>query len=134
MSDHGLVFEHTFSRQKLGFAIVLAKYGDEGRVFVQIEKTTPPCPLYPDTLRPSDELIAVDGDLIIDPTSADFERLRERLSKSRPVKLLFVKGELRDRAFEDQERAAGVGPGGFFSFLKVDAQLFMCCASADPNA
>ena len=55
MHEHGLVFEHTFSRQKLGFAIVLAKYGDEGRVFVQIEKTTPPCPLYPDTLRPSDE-------------------------------------------------------------------------------
>ena len=131
MHEHGLVFEHTFRAGPLGFSVALARYGPEGRVFARVERTDRGCALYPDALKPSDELIAIDGDLLVDPTSSEFDALRETLATARPAKLLFVKGERRDAAFADQERDRGAARlsllGGLVS---VDAALFACCAPA----
>lgn len=145
MHEHGLVFEHTFTGKTLGFSIALAKYGDEGRVFVQVERTRPSCELFPDALLPSDELIAINGDLVIDPTLADFDAIRDKIASRRPVKLLFVKGELRKAAFEAQERSTAAAAPGWFSPIRgapsaaseksmfdFDAQFWVCCAPV-PN-
>ncbi|KAH8048001.1 FMN binding protein [Aureococcus anophagefferens] len=107
MHEHGLVFEHTFRAGPLGFGVALARYGPEGRVFARVERTERGCALYPDALKPSDELIALDGDLLVDPTPAEFDALRETLATAAPATLLFVKGEKRDAAFADQERDRG---------------------------
>ena len=58
MREEGLVFEHTFAGRRLGMQIALARYGDEGREFIQIDGTEPFCDLYPGPLKPTDELIA----------------------------------------------------------------------------
>lgn len=136
MHEHGLVFEHTFLGDRLGFSIALAKYGEEGRVFVQVERTKRTCELYPDVLLPSDELIAINGDLIIDPSFSDFDAIRDKIASTRPVKLLFVKGELRKKAFEEQEIENGAvstwfgggGAGGTQS-KAFDFGFFVCCAA-----
>ena len=58
MREEGLVFEHVFEERRLGSHIALARYGDEGREFIQIDGTEPFCDLYPGPLKPTDELIA----------------------------------------------------------------------------
>ena len=45
MREEGLVFEHTFEKARLGMQIALARYGDEGREFIQIDGTEPFCDL-----------------------------------------------------------------------------------------
>jgi len=43
MAELGIVFHHTFTSDKLGFSIALARYGEKGREFVNIEETMPHC-------------------------------------------------------------------------------------------
>ena len=54
-------------------AIALARYGEEGRQFVNVEETMPNCECYPGPLKPTDELIAVNGKVILEPTQHRFE-------------------------------------------------------------
>ena len=97
-------FSHKFEAATLGFSLSLARYGDEGRKFLQVDATRPGCALYPDILKPHDELVAVDDVLVV---SADVARFREVLrllaNAPRPVKLTFLEGEGRDLAFQVQE-------------------------------
>lgn len=98
-------FSHHFTETVLGFSLALARYGDEGRYFLQVDATRPGCDLYPDVLKPHDELVAVNDTLVV---SADLRRFQEVLqllmSAPRPLKLTFVEGEGRDLAFQCQER------------------------------
>ena len=73
MAEIGICFKHTFTSAKLGFAIALARYGEEGRQFVNVEETMPNCECYPGPLKPTDELIAVNGKVILEPTQHRFE-------------------------------------------------------------
>ena len=64
-----LSLKHKFRSARLGLSIVLARYGDEGREFVQVESTQPHCELWLeqrpvarlekviDKIMPPDELI-----------------------------------------------------------------------------
>jgi len=67
MARTGLVFHHVFERKRFGFSVLVARYGDEGRSFVEVEETHAHCEVYPGPLKPTDELIAVDGKLILEP-------------------------------------------------------------------
>ena len=59
--------------------------------FAQVEATNPSCPLYPGPLKPTDELIAIDGSLIVDPTAAAWAKVTARLATgTRPTNLTFV--------------------------------------------
>ena len=102
MAEMGIVFRHTFTSEKLGFAIALARYGEEGREFINVEETMPGCEIYPGPLKPTDELIAVNGKLILEPTAPRFLDLRKAIASApRPLKLTFIHGERRDELFED---------------------------------
>ena len=104
MAETGLVFHHVFQKKRFGFSILVARYGDEGRNFVEIEETHPACELHPGPLKPTDELIAVNDELILDPSPETFDAILQSLVKAaRPVKLTFIQGEHRDEAFEAQE-------------------------------
>ncbi|KAH8095768.1 FMN binding protein [Aureococcus anophagefferens] len=104
MAEIGICFKHTFTSAKLGFAIALARYGEEGRQFVNVEETMPNCECYPGPLKPTDELIAVNGKVILEPTQHRFEDLRKAIAKApRPLKMTFIQGERREEAFEEQE-------------------------------
>ena len=46
MKGLDLAFRSRLKRPKLGFSIVVARYGEEGREHVQIEATQPHCDLY----------------------------------------------------------------------------------------
>uniref|UniRef100_A0A7S3K1C4 Uncharacterized protein n=1 Tax=Aureoumbra lagunensis TaxID=44058 RepID=A0A7S3K1C4_9STRA len=110
MEQHGIVFHHEFVEERLGFAILVARYGTEGRKFIQVEETFPHCECYPEILKPTDELIEVNDKLILLPQHDDpkehevFEVLRKKIAESkRPLKLTFIHGERRDEAFLEQE-------------------------------
>ena len=88
MAEIGIVFHHTFESEKLGFAIVLARYGEEGREFINIEETMAHCEIYPGPLKPTDELIAVNGKVILEPSLARFRDLQKAIVRAaRPLKL-----------------------------------------------
>ena len=111
-----LSLRHTFRSPKLGLSIVLAKYGDEGREHVQVEATNPNCELYleqlplkklekvHDKIMPTDEIIAINGELILEPTPQTFPQILKKIAKAgRPVEFTFVFGERREEAFSEQE-------------------------------
>ncbi|KAH8053817.1 hypothetical protein JL722_9297 [Aureococcus anophagefferens] len=75
-----------------------------GREFIQIDGTEPFCDLYPGPLKPTDELIAYDDTIIVEPRTTSFDKLRDAIAHSpRPLKLTFIEGERRDEAFREQE-------------------------------
>ena len=85
MARTGLVFHHVFERKRFGFSVLVARYGDEGRSFVEVEETHAHCEVYPGPLKPTDELIAVDGKLILEPRppgSRDGARAEDRWTKA----------------------------------------------------
>lgn len=103
MAEAGIVFHHTFCEQRLGLSVALARYGEEGREFVSVEETNPCCELY-SLLKPTDELIAVNGKIILEPTKDRFDDLRIAIkSAPRPIELTFIQGERREEAFNEQE-------------------------------
>mmetsp|Transcript_10936 Transcript_10936/g.15113 ORF Transcript_10936/g.15113 Transcript_10936/m.15113 type:complete len:349 (+) Transcript_10936:3-1049(+) len=104
MEQHGIVFHHEFVEERLGFAILVARYGTEGRKFIQVEETFPHCECYPEILKPTDELIAINDELIVDPSEENFQAIKQKIiSAPRPLKLTFIQGENRDEAFQAQE-------------------------------
>ena len=71
----------------------------------QVDETFEHCPGW-DVLRPHDELIAVNGDLLIEIDAEAFATLVARLRAiPRPLRLTFAKGAGRERAFAAQQRA-----------------------------
>lgn len=109
MDDQGLVFERTFHTAKLGFSIILARYGNMGREFILVAAVDPSCEYYRQ-LRPTDELIAVNGNVICEPQR--FGALSRTIYQAeRPLTLTFIQGIDRDAAFEKQEKERR-GKGG----------------------
>ncbi|KAJ1451073.1 hypothetical protein M885DRAFT_530816 [Pelagophyceae sp. CCMP2097] len=100
----GVVFRHTFSEPRLGFSVCIARYGVEGRFFVQVEETLPHCPAR--LLSPTDELIQIGDEVLFRPTPASFPAILSALrGLSRPLALTFLRGERRgDAATEQEER------------------------------
>lgn len=105
MESLGIAFHHDFVNERLGFSILLARYGTEGRKFVQVDETFPHSESYPEPLKPTDELIAVNGKLILNPEEGQkFKLLQDTISKAkRPLRLTFIHGERREEAFFEQE-------------------------------
>ncbi|KAJ1458578.1 hypothetical protein M885DRAFT_90928 [Pelagophyceae sp. CCMP2097] len=109
MEAEGVVFRHAFREKRLGFKICIARYGTDGRCFVTVEETLPHCPLYAGALMPTDEVIAINGTLILEPCAEMFDALRESIEKAeRPVDFTFIQGERREEAFAEQEERRGM--------------------------
>lgn len=116
MMDSGLAFEHEFLSQKLGFKIVVARYGEHGRRFIQVEEVMEHCEVAK-RLKVKDELISVDDCVLAEPDEKAFEELKAKIASSpRPLKLAFIEGEnhvdehdledsIFDLAVESDERA-----------------------------
>uniref|UniRef100_A0A7S3JRR0 PDZ domain-containing protein n=1 Tax=Aureoumbra lagunensis TaxID=44058 RepID=A0A7S3JRR0_9STRA len=85
----------------LGFKIILARGKRSSRRRVIVDETFDYCEAY-SKLRPNDEIIAVDGDLLIDMDPEAFSHLVKRLRSIRPLTLTFAYGEGRDLAFKRQ--------------------------------
>ncbi|KAH8069343.1 hypothetical protein JL721_5900 [Aureococcus anophagefferens] len=103
MAKEKAVFCHSFPTDRsLGFTICVARYGESGRRFIQVDATSPACDLY-NKLKPSDELIAINDQLIydVDEAGANVVKAAIKSSADRRVKLTFVKGEHRDAADRD---------------------------------
>jgi len=134
MRDLGLAFTRAFERQSLGFRIAIARYGDDGRQFVEVDETCvvvsyfesgllpydlmtrvddhhgrlPHCEWVED-VKPTDEVIAIDDALIVAPSEATFGAIRAAIRDApRPVRLTFVQGENRDEAYAEQQRLSVV--------------------------
>ena len=91
MAELGVVFHHVFVKEKLGFQILIARYGAEGREYIHVEETMPHSEVYPGPLKPTDELIAVNGKVIMEPTEARFKDLQKAILRCpRPLKLTFI--------------------------------------------
>ena len=116
MKSLDLAFRYTFRGAKLGFSIVVARYGEEGREHVQIEATQPHCDLYTpqrplkelenmrDKIMPTDELIAINGEYIPDVSAKTFPQILKKIQKAgRPLTATFVLGERREEAHSEQE-------------------------------
>lgn len=91
MVKTGLAFEHKFEGEKLGFKIVLAKYG-KGRTFVRVDAVLDHCEVK-GKLKDDDELIAING-RVIDATADTFDQLKKDIvAAPRPLALTFIEGE-----------------------------------------
>ena len=95
----GLVYRVEFAEEgPLHFQIALARYGEQGRRFVVVESVARPC-VGRAQIKPTDELVAVNGKVIVEPTSKDrlTELLRTIAAAPRPLTLTFVEGEDREK-------------------------------------
>ncbi|KAJ1460651.1 hypothetical protein M885DRAFT_332104 [Pelagophyceae sp. CCMP2097] len=87
----GLVYDHTFHGASLGLSITLERYRG-GRTFVGVDGTREGSEAY-SVIRPTDELVAVSGEAICEPTQKSFDTLRETIVRAeRPLVLTFVRG------------------------------------------
>lgn len=103
MRSKGQAFSHDFQAHRLGFNVGLVQYG-EGRSMVEVTATRPECDLYPDALKPRDELVAIDEKIVVCKDAKDFEDvLHDLRTLPRPINLTFFEGQGRDDAFEAQE-------------------------------
>mmetsp|Transcript_30900 Transcript_30900/g.99689 ORF Transcript_30900/g.99689 Transcript_30900/m.99689 type:complete len:309 (+) Transcript_30900:106-1032(+) len=95
----------------LGFKILLARGDKSTRRRVIVDETFEYCEAFA-TLRPLDELVAVQGDLLIEMDPEAFGELVRRLRSLRPLRLTFAKGDGRDGAFRkqtDERKGQAVG-------------------------
>ncbi|KAJ8611419.1 hypothetical protein CTAYLR_009011 [Chrysophaeum taylorii] len=98
----GKLFDVVFEAPgQLGFKILLARSKRSTRRRVLVDETFDSCVAY-DILRPRDEIVAIDGDLLIEMDPEAFSELVTRLRTKRPLELTFAKGAGRDEAFKDQ--------------------------------
>ncbi|CAH0369897.1 unnamed protein product [Pelagomonas calceolata] len=103
------LFDLRFDDAKLGFKICLGRRSVDARRRstrrrVLVDETFPSCQAF-DRLRPHDELVAINGALLIEVDAEAFASLVERLrTLPRPLTLTFAAGEGRERAFALQLR------------------------------
>ena len=103
------LFDLRFDDAKLGFKICLGRRSVDARRRstrrrVLVDETFPSCQAF-DKLRPHDELVAINGALLIEVDAEAFASLVERLrTLPRPLTLTFAAGEGRERAFALQLR------------------------------
>ena len=103
------LFDLRFDEAKLGFKICLGRRSVDARRRstrrrVLVDETFPSCQAF-DRLRPHDELVAINGALLIEVDAEAFASLVERLrTLPRPLTLTFAAGEGRERAFALQLR------------------------------
>ena len=117
MDGHGMVYKCCFGGGPLGVKIALARYGDQGRRFVVVDHVSPSSEHF-GTIKRTDELIAVNSKVIVEPTSvARLAELRAAIATAkRPLELTFIEGEDRDRAdtptrhFDDPSDVLAPGP------------------------
>lgn len=84
---------YNFVTQKLGFSLVLARFGDTGREVLQVEKVSASCT---HKLHARDELVAVNGRIVVAKTPEDFQKLLSLLQNApRPLSLTFVPAQGR---------------------------------------
>lgn len=105
MDSAGLVVRHSF-KGELDFEISLETMGNEvaGREFLCVRKTSESCDLYPDKLKPGDELICVNDGLVVLPDRKNFKALLDSIhTAKRPLHLTFIEGVDRDFKFEMQK-------------------------------
>lgn len=106
MDAAGLVVKHAFREQDLGFEISLETMGNDvaGREFLCVRKTFESCDLYPDRLKPGDELICVNDGLVVLPDRKNFKALLDSIQNARrPLHLTFIEGVDRDFKFAMQK-------------------------------
>ena len=99
--SRGLFFDEIFSGPRLGLSVVLVKESVghvEGRRFIAVEATMTEL-----KVKPTDELVAVNGRQIVDPDARAFHKIIAYLGKTRPLTLTFVEGSHRYEAFAAQE-------------------------------
>ena len=79
MDRLGMVFKCAFGDAgALGFTIALARYGDEGRRFVVVDSTERGSACF-ESVKPGDELCAVNGAAVVDPDEESIEKRESRL-------------------------------------------------------
>ena len=98
----GKLYDVDFTQSgPLGFKILLARGAKSTRRRVIVDETFEYCEAY-HLLRPNDEIIAVQGDLLIEMDPEAFGELVRRLRSLRPLRLTFAKGDGRQEAFQRQ--------------------------------
>mmetsp|Transcript_36155 Transcript_36155/g.115790 ORF Transcript_36155/g.115790 Transcript_36155/m.115790 type:complete len:512 (-) Transcript_36155:509-2044(-) len=116
LMEGGKLFELVFRDRKLGFTVVLARLKNSPRPRLLVEETFETCPAF-NLLMPTDELIAINGSLLIPIDMEAFPALVAQLQQiERPLRLTFAKTDNRARAFRRQElrrtASAGAPRGG----------------------
>ncbi|KAH8070308.1 hypothetical protein JL721_5071 [Aureococcus anophagefferens] len=92
------------------------------REVLEIEETYEDCPFWPDKLQPTDELVAVNGKLVVEASRESFPGIvAEVTSAARPMVLTFASGLHRAKAFSEQQRRPAAG-GGARPVEAVDAE------------
>ena len=109
----GRLFEAKFAPgAQLGFRLHIAAYSKDKAVreVLEIEETYEDCPFWPDKLQPTDELVAVNGKLVVEASRESFPGIvAEVTSAARPMVLTFASGLHRAKAFSEQQRRRAAG-------------------------
>lgn len=95
------LFDAQYDAGPLGLKLCIARYS--GRECVHVAESFEECPYWPDAVRPRDELVAINGRLLIEPNQENFVCILNEISQ-RPVLLTFAQRKCRDRAFANQQR------------------------------
>ena len=74
MRSRGLVFDVEFPERSLGLRVALARYGESGRRFVVVDSTERGSACF-ESVKPGDELAAVNGAAVVDPDEESIETL-----------------------------------------------------------
>ena len=107
MRSRGLVFDVEFPERSLGLRVALAKYGESGRRFVVVDSTERGSACF-ESVKPGDELCAVNGAAVVDPDEESIETLKSAIANApRPLVITFIEGEDRDHLFAAQEAQRG---------------------------
>ena len=90
MRSRGLVFDVEFPERSLGLRVALARYGESGRRFVVVDSTERGSACF-ESVKPGDELCAVNGAAVVDPDeeSDDVDHECEATGALYPIKAGF---------------------------------------------
>mmetsp|Transcript_20809 Transcript_20809/g.64310 ORF Transcript_20809/g.64310 Transcript_20809/m.64310 type:complete len:585 (+) Transcript_20809:174-1928(+) len=103
LAREGKLFELVFNDRKLGFTVVLARLANSPRPRLLVEETFVTSPAF-HVLMPTDELVAINGSLLIPIDMEAFPALVSQLQHiDRPLRLTFAKTAGRHPAFRKQQ-------------------------------
>lgn len=98
----GKLYTVFFECGQLGFKILLARGTRSTRRRVLVDATFETCTAY-DVMRPHDEIVAVDDDLLIEIDPEAFADLVKKLRTKRPLQITLAKADDREQAFNTQK-------------------------------